>query len=181
MRLTLTLREGTRISEHVLEFRLAGKGHQVGSRLSYVLDGEEGKADCVPVVPGIYSVLLGGQSHQVQVERPTEVGQVESGTRIVTLGAHHFTIDVHDPRRRRRAALTAAAGGPQEIRAPMPGKIVKVLVERNQQVASGAGLLVIEAMKMQNELRAPRGGTVAEIYVANGNGVETGARLVRLV
>jgi biotin carboxyl carrier protein len=64
--------------------------------------------------------------------------------------------------------------------APMPGKIVKILVARRQEVAVGAGLLVIEAMKMQNELRAPRAGRVEEIYVEEGKGVETGAPLVRL-
>jgi biotin carboxyl carrier protein len=63
----------------------------------------------------------------------------------------------------------------------MPGKVVKVLVHENQEVMRDQGLLVIEAMKMQNELRAPRPGRVERIYVLEGRGVETGARLLRLV
>lgn len=63
----------------------------------------------------------------------------------------------------------------------MPGKIVKVLVAEKQEVKQGEGLLVIEAMKMQNELRAPRRGRVERIYVSEGAGVETGAKLLRLI
>ena len=63
----------------------------------------------------------------------------------------------------------------------MPGKIAKVLIAEGQQVSSGDGLLVIEAMKMQNEIRALRSGRVEKIYVSEGAGVETGFRLVRLV
>ncbi|MDR3675511.1 MAG: acetyl-CoA carboxylase biotin carboxyl carrier protein subunit, partial [Acidobacteriota bacterium] len=72
------------------------------------------------------------------------------------------------------------AEGPQEIVAPMPGKIVKILVGEGEEVERGQGLLVIEAMKMQNELRAPRAGRVDRICIAEGQGVDTGARLVRL-
>jgi biotin carboxyl carrier protein len=70
--------------------------------------------------------------------------------------------------------------GPQVLVAPMPGRIVKVLVAEGQEIQQGAGLLVIEAMKMQNELRAPRAGRVEEIYVQEGTGVESGARLIQL-
>jgi biotin carboxyl carrier protein len=63
----------------------------------------------------------------------------------------------------------------------MPGRIVKALVEEGREVAQGDSLLVIEAMKMQNEIRAPRAGRVEKIYAAEGEGVETGAKLVRLV
>ncbi len=63
----------------------------------------------------------------------------------------------------------------------MPGKIVKMLVADGQQVTGGQGLLVIEAMKMQNELRAPRAGRVEKIYVREGTGVESGFKLLRLV
>ncbi len=65
--------------------------------------------------------------------------------------------------------------------APMPGKIVKILVTENQEVSRDQGLLVIEAMKMQNELRAPRAGRIERVYVKEGGGVESGARLLRLV
>jgi len=64
--------------------------------------------------------------------------------------------------------------------APMPGKIVRILVTEGQEVKRDQGLLVIEAMKMQNELRAPRAGRVERVYMTEGRGVETGARLLRL-
>jgi biotin carboxyl carrier protein len=90
-------------------------------------------------------------------------------------------VELGDPRRWRRTGSSIEAEGPQEIVAPIPGKIVKVLVTEGQEVERDQGLLVIEAMKMQNELRAPRAGRVERVYMAEGRGVETGARLLRLV
>jgi pyruvate carboxylase subunit B len=62
----------------------------------------------------------------------------------------------------------------------MPGRVVKVLVREGEEVTAGQGLLVMEAMKMQNELRAPRAGCVERIHIAEGVGVETGSPLLRL-
>lgn len=181
MRVTLTLRRGSQTSNHQLELHATGDGCQAASRLTITLDGEVGAADYVPVAPGTYSILLGGRSYEVQVASLSRRRVGDSTKRIVTLGAQQFTVEVHDPRRRRGATAQGGSGGPQEIFAPMPGKIVQVLVETNQVVEPGAGLLVIEAMKMQNELRAPRGGKIAEICVSRGDAVEAGTRLVRLV
>lgn len=72
----------------------------------------------------------------------------------------------------------AAATGPFKLTAPMPGKIVKVLTSVGAVVEAGQGLIVMEAMKMENELKATRGGTVQEIKVQEGQAVETGALLV---
>ena len=71
-----------------------------------------------------------------------------------------------------------AAAGPQRIGAPMPGKIVRVLVRRGDLVVARQPLVVVEAMKMENELRAARDGTVSEIHVAEGQSVDAGALLV---
>jgi len=70
------------------------------------------------------------------------------------------------------------AGGPARITAPMPGKLVRVLVEPGQDVAAGEGLVVVEAMKMENELRAPKAGRVKDVPVKEGQAVEAGALLV---
>ena len=181
MKLTLSLQHGSKTSEHRLEVD-SHQGNTGAQRImEYLIDGEASQADCVQIAPGVYSVLLGGRSYEAHVD---SVGPHATGTpnrRIVTVGSRHFTIDVRDPRRRRSAAGLSNHTGPQEILAPMPGKIVKVLAEKDQEVVQGAGLLVIEAMKMQNELRAPRAGRVAEIYIEEGAGVESGARLIRLV
>jgi len=81
-----------------------------------------------------------------------------------------------------RGAGTArgAAGGPARVQAPMPGKLVRVLVRAGQDVGAGQGLVVMEAMKMENEIRAPRAGRVKEAPVQEGQAVETGALLVLL-
>ncbi len=180
MKLNLTLQHGSKSSDHRLEIA-SPRGEARGrGPLEFVLDGAPCQADCIPIAPGVYSILVSGRSYEVRVAPAAPHGVGNSNRRIVTIGPRNFTIEIHDPRRRPGAAAQADQSGPREILAPMPGKIVKVLAEKNQEVAQGAGLLVIEAMKMQNELRAPRAGKVAEIYVAEGAGVETGARLVRL-
>jgi biotin carboxyl carrier protein len=71
-----------------------------------------------------------------------------------------------------------AAQGPQRLVAPMPGKVVKVLVRPGDKVAARQGLVIVEAMKMENELRSTRAGTVSEVKVAEGSSVEAGAALV---
>ena len=82
--------------------------------------------------------------------------------------------------RRRRASGGAAQGdsGPQRVAAPMPGKVVRVLVARGDAVSARQPLVVVEAMKMENELRADRDGTVAEVHAREGQLVEAGALLV---
>jgi len=177
MKLTLNLQHASQSGEHSLEIITPPGKFEDRGMVEYVLDGKSNRADCVEVSPGVYSVLIDGRSYEARVAASGPQG---TNRRVVTIGSRHFTIEVRDPRRRHTAAAPADLAGPQEILAPMPGKIVKVLAEKGQDVAPGAGLLVIEAMKMQNELRAPRAGRVAEIYVAEGSGVESGARLLRL-
>ena len=178
MKLNLTLQHGSRASEYQLEFAALPNG--TGGTLAFVLDGARSEADWMQVAPGVYSILIGGRSHEARVT--TQPGDAAGEViRAVTVGTRQYRVAVRDPRRRRSSSPAAGRDGPQEIRAPMPGKILKILVSESQEVAQGAGLLVIEAMKMQNELRAPRAGRVQKIYVAEGMGVEAGSHLVRLV
>ncbi len=109
------------------------------------------------------------------------LSSARAGPYRVTVGKRHYHVEVRDRRVQPFTSAEVKTEGAQEIFAPMPGRIVKILVLENQQVSLGEGLLVIEAMKMQNELRAPRPGRVAKIYVQEGTGVETGVKLVRLV
>lgn len=178
MKYELKLHAGSKASEHQLEF-LPPAGDGAGT-LRAELDGQGMEAQAEPVSPGTYSILVNGRSYEAHVtKRPGDPAGLESPF-VVTVGLRHYLVEVRDPRRRRHGVSALGAEGPQDIVAPMPGKIVKVLVAEAQDVAQDEGLLVIEAMKMQNELRAPRAGRVRKIYVEEGRGVEAGFRLLRL-
>lgn len=93
----------------------------------------------------------------------------------------HWDVEVLDERSRHIRQLTGAGtvkAGPASLRAPMPGMVVRYLIEPGQEVAEGQGLAVLEAMKMENELRAPAAGVVASLVVPAGAAVEKGEVLV---
>jgi len=137
------------------------------SRLRVVLDGETLEADAVEISPGTYSILVHGASHEVRVER-TAQGLVAAA------GGREFRIEIVDPRARRLRAAHIEAGGRRQVAAPMPGKVVRVLVEAGQKVEAGQGLVVVEAMKMQNEVRSPQAGTVEQVLAQPGQAVQAG-------
>jgi biotin carboxyl carrier protein len=92
----------------------------------------------------------------------------------VSVNGRVFHIDVFDPRELRGRRAAAHSSGPQAVTAPMPGRVILVLVEPGQQVATGDGLIVVEAMKMQNEMKAPRAGRVAAVKTVAGATVSAG-------
>jgi len=93
----------------------------------------------------------------------------------VFVGTQRFSITLIDPKRLRGAAnADAGADGVARIVAPMPGKVVRVLVELGAQVEAGAGVMVVEAMKMQNEMKSPKAGVVAALNVEVGATVNGG-------
>jgi biotin carboxyl carrier protein len=126
-------------------------------------------ADAFEIAPGIFSILVNGKSYEVRVT-PTPTGTLTLQT------AHQeFTAEVIDPRAwrgRRHGAVEAE--GRQQILAPMPGKIIRMLVQTGEKVQAGQGLLVVEAMKMQNEIRSPKSGTVERLLVKEGQPVNSG-------
>jgi len=138
-------------------------------------------AHCEEITPGVYSLLVNGKPYEAFVSKRPGDAPGLAGPYVIEVGLHRYRVELRDPRRWRRRGSALEAEGPQEIVAPMPGKIVKVLVSEGQEVSRGQGLLVIEAMKMQNELRAPRAGRIERVYIEEGRGVESGARLLRLV
>ena len=98
----------------------------------------------------------------------------------VSLGDAIIHVDITDPlslKRRRTEDQMSAAG---EIRALMPGRIVRVMVGKGDAVRKGTGLLVLEAMKMQNEIQSPTDGVVDQVFVQDGQTVESGAELMRI-
>jgi biotin carboxyl carrier protein len=114
-----------------------------------------------------------GASYEIAIERQ---GQ---GRLLVHVDGHVVPVTVLAPGKRRSASGGAASSaGPAAIVAPMPGRVVKVLVVPGDIVTAGQGLVVVEAMKMENELRAPRGGTVTEVRAREGAPVDANAVLV---
>ena len=123
------------------------------------------------VEPGVYSVLLDGRSVEVRAIVTPE------GLRL-DLDGRRFTAEVRDPRDRGQKSAAALGTGRQKIVAPMPGKVVRVLVREGDTVELGQGLVVVEAMKMQNEMKAVRGGQVVEVRARDGDTVVAGDTLV---
>jgi biotin carboxyl carrier protein len=126
-----------------------------------------------------------GRSYDIQVARPeggtylifadtrvyeTRVWSGDSKTFDVDIGGHLFAVQLIDPRRRRVAADHSDTGQ-QYLKAPMPGKVVRILLGPGDEVAAGQGVVVVEAMKMQNEVKSTRPGRVSEIRVAEGDTV----------
>jgi biotin carboxyl carrier protein len=138
------------------------------------LDGLAVSVDAVETAPETYSILLDGRAFQARV---ADDG-LDDGLR-VRCGGADFRVQVRDPRswRSRRHGVLEIAG-PQRVLAPMPGKIVRVLVAAGDEVEAGRGLLVVEAMKMQNEIRAPKGGRIERVLVVEGQAVRTQEALV---
>jgi len=124
-------------------------------------------ASVLEVESGFYSVLLGNRSYEARIEGSDDTWRV-------TIGRRRFLIEVNDPRRRIRRIGAAAGEGRQRISAPMPGKVVRVLVAQGDLVEAGQGIAVVEAMKMQNELKAPRGGRIASLSTHEGATVAAG-------
>ena len=137
------------------------------------LNGSRFELDVVALPHGAVSMLVNGESYAVEFE--------EHGDEVVVqLNGQVTRVDVADDRSLRLRAATAgfAVEGKQTLDAPMPGKVVKVLVKVGDTVAEGQGLVVIEAMKMENELKSPKAGKVLEVVAVEGVAVENGAKLV---
>jgi biotin carboxyl carrier protein len=145
------------------------------SRVIATIDGRRLEADAVKISPGVYSILLNGRSLEVRVEA------LADGLLLLHTGGRANRVDVEDPRSWRRSrGRKIDLAGRQQVRAPMAGKIVRVLVAPGQHVESGQGLLVVEAMKMQNEIRSPKPGTVERLAAKEGETVNAGEILAEI-
>jgi biotin carboxyl carrier protein len=180
MNFELELREDSQTSRHRLSIERPSDGQGTRHQPQFSIDGKPLEADWNEIRPGHYSILIGGQSYDARVQPAPDRRPDQPNAWIVTIAEYDFHVEVRDPRTRRFAGRAVAHDGPLDVLAPMPGKIVRVLVGHNEEVAQDQGLVVIEAMKMQNELRAPRAGRITEVHVEEGIGIEAGARLLRL-
>jgi biotin carboxyl carrier protein len=139
------------------------------------IDGRTRHVDAARIDAQTLSLLLDG----VQVEDVMVSPDPATGQFLVRVGAALIPVALNGRRRSlRRDESMAAGSGPQRVVAPMPGKIVRVLVRAGDTVLARQPVVVVEAMKMENELRAARAGTVAEIQAKEGASVDAGALLV---
>jgi biotin carboxyl carrier protein len=154
-----------------------GKTHQVelerGERTWLCkVDGEAIEVDAALTARDVLSVLVSGKSYEIKRERSLQ------GELHMVIGSARYAVEVQDPRSlRTRRAIAGAESGPQKLKAPMPGKIVRILVNEKDEVKAGQGIVVMEAMKMQNEMKSPKDGKVQKILTAEGSAVNAGDTL----
>ena len=159
----------TGLRRRTIDVRRSGDGWTV------TMDGRQLSVDFTRV-DDRWSMLVGEASYEVAIESRRQ------GRHIVHVDGHVVPVTVRVPGRGRSGTHRDDQGGtgPVSIVAPMPGRVVKVLVAPGDVVLAHQGLVVVEAMKMENELRAPRAGTVADVRVREGAPVEANAVLVVL-
>jgi biotin carboxyl carrier protein len=144
-------------------------------RVLCTVDGRAVEADAIEVAPGIYSILIEGAAFEARVEP-------DAASLRITIAGRQYAAQVRDPRQwRRNRGAAIEAEGRQSVIAPMPGKVVRVLVKTGQEVEAGKGILVVEAMKMQNEVRSPKSGKVERILVSEGQTVGAGEVLAMVI
>jgi biotin carboxyl carrier protein len=159
----LTIRSGDRLHEVEIE--------RSDAHFRVVVDGTEHLVDARKLEADFYSILMEGRSYEVSVEP-------EGDRYHVRHGAAKKTVTLTDAARAALDGLRATGSGPESVVTVMPGKVVRVLVKPGDEVSAGQGLVVVEAMKMENEIGAPRDGRVTSVAVEPGRAVEAGATLL---
>jgi|SRR5512139_3965796 biotin carboxyl carrier protein len=146
---------------------LGGSGYKV------TIDGREHVVDAHQVANRLWSVVYGNASFEVDVTQvPGDEFEV-----LINGDCHKFSL-MNEQRRAMIRAGGKGSAGKAMVSSPMPGKVVKLLVAEGQEVEAGQGVIVVEAMKMENELKSALPGKVKEIFVKEGDVVESGAKLL---
>ena len=149
-------------TERRLELALAA------GRWHCLLDGREVNVDAVETQPDMLSLIVEGRAYEIRRERVLGDWRIWVGHQV------HAT-EVRDPKSLRGRKLRADHDkGARRLLAPMPGKVVRLLVSENSPVEAGQGVVVVEAMKMQNEIKSPKKGVVKKLAVAEGTAVIAG-------
>ncbi|MFY9950516.1 MAG: biotin/lipoyl-containing protein [Candidatus Sulfotelmatobacter sp.] len=141
--------------------------NRADGRWSCRLDGREVEVDAILARPDVLSLRVGNLAYEIKSERV-------ANDLHLWVGSTRFAAEVRDPRSLRGRARAADDRGPKKIVAPMPGKVVRLLVKEGDEVELGAGVAVVEAMKMQNEIKSPKKGTVQKIMATEGAAVNAG-------
>jgi biotin carboxyl carrier protein len=171
--------QGKRGQEMIYEVGIGEKTYRVdlvrdGEGWACKLDGVQVPLNVVTTQAGTLSILLDGKSYEVKQE-------VTAAGNNVVLGNQRFAAVVRDPRSLQSRRVTDAGGqGPRKITAPMPGKVVRIMAAVGDEVEAGQAVIVIEAMKMQNELKSPKKGVLKKLSVAEGAAVEAGQALAEV-
>ncbi len=166
----------TRMQDQFFRAEVGDRSYEIEFRDGKVfVDGEAAEVSFERVAEGYYSLLLDGRSVSVVVE-------ASSGDSVrLHLGGRSTEVRVKDERAlllERYGIADADAAAEREVRAPMPGLVLAVLVEEGQAVKAGDGLVLLEAMKMENELRATGDGVVQRVHVEPGDAVGKSALLI---
>jgi biotin carboxyl carrier protein len=142
--------------------------NQFDGRWQCHLDGREVQMDAILSRRDVLSVIIDGKSYEVKRERTaTDLH--------LWVGPVRYAAELRDPRSlRSRKGSDADEKGPRKLIAPMPGKVVRVLVAEQAQVEAGQGIVVVEAMKMQNEIKSPKAGVVHKLVASEGGAVNAG-------
>ena len=140
---------------------------QAEGRWTCRLNGRDIKVDAVLARPDVLSLRIGNHAYEVKCER---VG----GEMHLWVGSVRYSAEVRDPRSLRSRTRAVDDHGPRKLTAPMPGKVVRILLGEGAEVQAGDGVLVVEAMKMQNEVKSPKSGTIQRIVVSQGAAVNAG-------
>ena len=147
---------------HTIEIAKTDAGQHIS------IDGKPALADARPIAPGIYSILIEGRSFEALVETFGDELRV-------SIAQEEFALRIADPRKWKKGASAGhSTDGRQAVTAPMPGRVVRVLVKPGDAINSGQGIAVVEAMKMQNEVRSPKTGSVERVLVKEGQTVNAG-------
>jgi biotin carboxyl carrier protein len=141
--------------------------NRVDGRWDCRLDGKPVEIDAVLTRRDVLSILIHGKAYEIKRER--------SATDLhLWVGSARYGVQLRDPRSLRSRAGVDDGKGPRKLVAPMPGKIVRVLAPENSAVEAGQGVLVVEAMKMQNEIKSPKKGVVRKMVATEGANVNAG-------
>jgi biotin carboxyl carrier protein len=157
----------------VYEVIVAGKPHRIelekaGDGWVCRLDGQSVAIDAVIPRPDVLSLLVDGHSYEIKREKT-------ASDLHMWVGSDRFTVELRDPRSLcSRQKSGGDETGPRKILAPMPGRVVRLLVAEKSEVEAGQGIVVVEAMKMQNEIKSPKRGVVQKIAAIPGAAVNPG-------
>jgi len=147
------------------------------------LDGRSYRIDARRMPSQIVSLLIDNRSYDVDLERIARKSDTLDGRIHVRVRGRVLRFEILDERRmkmKEAQGFRFDVGGVVSIDSPMPGKVIKLLAKEGEEVKEGQGIVVVEAMKMENELRAPKAGKVRDIKVREGEAVEAGAKLATI-